>query len=150
MKTVLIFSLTFILSIICYSQEESIHTIISSGNTLSNDEIYINWVVGENIIDDEVLFDINTGEESVLASEKEDFYLWPTIASTLVNVGTELTTQNDLSIEIYDLSQRLLKTLKWESNPQEINIEAFTPGFYLFRINQKDYGTLAVFKIVKK
>ena len=125
--------------------------MVSSGNTIVSPEMTLDWVVGENIIESEVLFNnLQNQREAPDKLKNVNFKVYPTITSGWVNVLTYLKDQNDLYLEIFDPTLKRLKMIKWVSNPQKINLETFSPGLYFIKISKKDKSVLAVFKIILK
>ena len=150
MKKLLLFFSLFLISFYCMSQKVNEHVMVSSGNTIVSPEMTLDWVVGENIIEYEVLFNLQNQKEVPDKLKNANFKVYPTITSGWVNVLTELKDQNDLYLEIFDLTSKRLKMIKWVSNPQKINLETFSPGMHFIRITKKDKSVLAVFKIILK
>lgn len=132
----------------------------TAGDNSSNSEFNMEWSVGETAVEtytgDYILSQglqqgnyVLTGIEGI---EKDgiEISLYPNPASNVLHISyvNENTTSKHWQLTIADISGRLIFNQLFEENKQDIDLSAFPPGIYYFRLTgYKD--TIRTFKIVK-
>lgn len=142
--------LILFISIYAQSQNKSEELIISSGNSIVTNEISVDWIVGENIIDYEVLFDLSSVQDSINKTNNPFYTAYPTITSDIVRIESKILTEKDLFIQIYDTSKKRVLSQKWLNNPMEINLNKMPSGMYIIQLIDSNQHTVASFKVIKK
>ncbi len=132
--------------LLCQENREDV--IISSGNTIISNGGSIDWVIGENFIDHQLLFG-NYTEDAQVQLSKEAFVVFPTLTHDKVYIASKQEECKDVVVEVYELSDRKILSRKWEANPMEVNLSGLGNGVYIVRILSKEKLLSDAFKVVK-
>jgi hypothetical protein len=150
MKTYYFLTIWLAITLGCYCQEKTENVIVSSGNTIVMDEGSLDWIIGENLIDHQVLFGDHTPEDVFTGLKEQDFLAFPTITGGPLTLVAREREPVGLFVAIYDVTNKLLYRTTWDRNPMEADLSEYSYGMYMIRIEQNDLMPLAVFKIVKE
>nr|WP_321408107.1 T9SS type A sorting domain-containing protein [uncultured Carboxylicivirga sp.] len=150
MKSFLLMLAFCCIPLLIYSQKKSENIVATSGNTIITSEGSMDWVIGENLIDHQILFGNNAPEDVFPQLKKQTFVAFPTITPDKVYIVSQIDEWKDLNIMVYDVSNRWLLTKKWKSNPMEIDLSGFKSGLYIIRLIIEKQSVYAVFKVVKQ
>ncbi|MCU4175666.1 T9SS type A sorting domain-containing protein [Carboxylicivirga sp. N1Y90] len=132
------------------AQEKSEEIIISSGNSIVSSDISINWIVGENLIDYDVLFEQLSFQDSINHSYQPYYSAYPTITPDFVQIKSKTEFDNDVLIQIYNTSNKRVLSQKWSNNPMQINLSKLPASMYIIHLIDTDQQTIATFKVIKK
>lgn len=132
------------------AQSNNEEIIVSSGNAIVDTEMSIDWIVGENLIDYDVLFDLSPLQDSIKNTEQTFFNAYPTVTSGIVHIRSKSLLQKNLFIHVYDISKKRVMSHKWSNNPMEINLTQLHSCMYIIQLVGADDGIVATFKVIKK
>ena len=138
------------ISIHTLAQDKTEEVIISSGNSIITNDVSVNWIVGENFIDYDVLFDLTAVHDSINNTNQTFYTAYPTITSGILCIESKTPTEKDLFIQIYDTSKKRVSSQKWSNNPMEINLTQMPSCMYIIQLIDNDQHTVATFKVIKK
>lgn len=150
MKHKLFVCLVFFSHALTYGQEKNESTIVSSGNTIVMDGGSLDWIIGENLLDHQILFGNNRPEDVFPELLNNRFHVFPVVTAGPVTLVSKEMEPENLNINIHDMTGKLILSQKWIENPMKIDITDCTEGMYLIRIVQHEQSPLATFKVVKK
>lgn len=150
MKNLICFLALLFVMLPGFSQEKAESVIASAGNTLLADCGSMDWIVGANLIDQEVLFGVNAPKPLQSEIKKTCYTVFPTLTRDKVYVLSDKSENNDLFIRLVDLTGRLLFIRQWESNPAELDLMEYVSGTYILQLIESEGEAPATFMIVKK
>ncbi|MGQ1783827.1 MULTISPECIES: T9SS type A sorting domain-containing protein [unclassified Saccharicrinis] len=148
----------FILSVQCLFAQEVLN---ASGSSNEHSGYVISWSIGE------LVAETYTGSKSFLTQgflqtrldiptsyfqvkDEYDLEIYPNpVINNSVSLSIKGIELSNLSYQLFDISGRILKTNKIESNPASIDMTNLVPGIYLLRISG-DEKEIKTFKIIKK
>lgn len=136
------------LVIVCQSKNENV--IVSSGNTIISSEGSMDWVIGENLIDHQVLFGNSAPEDVFQQLKNQAFVAYPTLTPDKVYIVSKHTDWNNMDVEVYDVSNKRVLIQTWDKNPMEVDLTGVTSGLYIIRLIKVEQPVIAVFKVVKQ
>jgi len=132
--------------LLCQEKKEDV--IVTSGNTIISNGGSIDWVIGENFIDHQVLFG-NYTEAVQPQFGKQSFAVFPTLTHDKVYIESKQNDWEDIIVEVYDVSNKKVLSQKWDANPMELNLSDFKNGLFIVRILSKEKPLSDAFKVVK-
>lgn len=124
--------------------------MVSSGNTIVMDGGSLDWIVGENILDHQILFGNNRPEDVFPELKNNQFHAFPAVTPGPVILVSKEMEPEVLLIQVYDMTKKLILLQEWKGNPMGIDLTDCTDGVYLILITQNDQPPLASFKVVRE
>ncbi len=88
---------------------------------------------------DNLNFDNLITSTSELTKQNMEFNLYPNPAFDIVTLNIDNTNNTDLTLNIYNVTGKLIGSEKLQQNQQQINIGDLNNGIYLFGIRSKEW-----------
>lgn len=124
--------------------------LVSSGFSVVQEGGSLDWVVGDNITDVQVLFGLQKSDVLLPALQEHLWVVGPVMTDGVIVISSPTADAGQFMIKIIDETSRTLLLTPWDRNPKELNLANFATGPYVVVIcNEKD-ATFARFKIIKK
>ena len=143
-------SLAFLLFILPgFGQKKTESVIVASGNTIVSDYGSMDWIVGANLIDHEVLFGNNSTETVYLLTKNDIYTVSPTLTKDKIYIKSSRSINENLLIKIFDLTGKLLLIKYWEENPTELDLQQYASGIYIIHLIDNENNSVAPFKVIK-
>jgi len=101
-----------------------------SGGPRGNSVLYIDNLSFDNLIT----------SVSELAVKNTLFYLYPNPASDIVTLNVDNTNNSELTLNIYNVIGKLVKSELLKQNQQKINIVDLNNGIYIVEIKSKEWS----------
>ncbi|MFA6923904.1 MAG: T9SS type A sorting domain-containing protein [Bacteroidales bacterium] len=142
-----------------YSQSVSPEVIASSGEYFIGTNATLSWTLGEPVTEtftgtNNILtqgfqqkYDIATIQE-----ENKNTYqisVFPNPTKDVLNVIINLGLDNKYTTQLFDMQGKLLVSNSFTGNSESINMNPFTSGNYLLRINNSKGEIIKTLKIVR-
>lgn len=150
MKNLICFLALLFFILPSFGQKKTESVIASSGNTIIADCGSMDWLVGSNLIDHEVLFGVTSSEVFPSPSANEHFTAYPTITRDKFFIESNKSINEDLLIRMVDLTGRILLLKQWEENPSELDLDDCASGTYFLQVIDKEEIPVATFVVVKE
>ena len=150
MKRYYILTVLLIITVSCLCQKKTENVIVTSGSTISSDGGTIDWIIGENLVDHQVLLGQKSPEEVFPELKEKMFTVFPTITSGFVTLVAREEKPENLYVTVYDLNNKLLSRRAWDQNPMDADLSEYDHGIYIINIELDDLTPLITFKIIRE
>ena len=137
------------------------YVISATGNHFENSNLKIDYTVGETVIstisNDNIIltqgfhqpkYEITSIEKSEYLNIK--FKLFPNPTSDVLNIAIENADNQDLFIELYDISGTLLLKKRIINSTQNIDMKNYSSSIYILHIFNKNGVEVGSYKILKR
>ena len=132
-----------------FGQEKTGNVLVAAGNTIVNESGSLDWILGENLIDHEVLFGSNATPRALLLKSQKDFKAYPTITFDWVNIQTAREDINNVIVTVYDVTMKPLMISKLEGDLTPLSLKHLAPAMYFIVLTETNNTPLTTFKIIK-
>ena len=150
MKKTYLLTVFLVITVSCLCQKKTENIIVTSGSTIVSDGGTIDWIIGENLVDHQVLFGGKSPEEVFTELKEQMFAVFPTITNGFVILVAREEKPENLYMAVYDLNNKLLSRKIWNQNPLEADLSEYDHGIYIISIEQDDLTPIATFKIIRE
>lgn len=150
MKKPYLLTVLLLITISCLCQQKTENIIVTSGSTIVSEDGSIDWIIGENLIDHQVLFGERLPEEVLPELKEKNFMIFPTITAGQITLVSREEKPENLFVAVYDLNIKLLSRKAWEQNPMEVDLSEYDHGIFIINIELDDLSILTTFKIIRE
>lgn len=150
MKKLLVVLLLFGCSLWAFGQATNENVLVTSSHSVVQDSVMLEWIVGDNLTDTQVLFGIEKSAITAPALQNNAWIVSPVITQDVISVISSDVDPGKFWVKVCDNTSRTLIQTLWTSNPMEIDLSDLATGTYIVVIcNAKD-ATFARVKVIKE
>lgn len=150
-----------IVSINAFSQIVSPELFTSSGDNFKNNDLELDWSIGEIMIEtysnaDNSLtqgfhqpkYEVTTRIDKI-SKDNFEINIFPNPTSELINLQTKGSVNQKLTYKLIDLQGKLLIEKSVKTTNEQINMSNLSQSIYLLKISTENGKQVSVFKIQK-